>query len=44
MSNDPLGPWDHDFPFVKEIGCAYTFLGFVVFLVISLLVWRGISH
>jgi hypothetical protein len=30
----PLGPWDHQFKFPGELGCALTFVGFVVFAIV----------
>jgi hypothetical protein len=38
--DDPLGPWPEDFKFVGDLGCAFTFIGFVVFLVAVLILWH----
>jgi hypothetical protein len=36
----PLGPWQERFTFVGELGCAFTFIGFVLFLVVVLILWQ----
>jgi len=33
----PLGPWPERFTFVEDLGCAFTFIGFVLFLIIVLI-------
>jgi hypothetical protein len=35
----PLGPWDHRFTFVEDLGCASPFIGFVLFLVVAAVLW-----
>jgi hypothetical protein len=40
FDDGPLGPWEEKFPFVEELGCAFTFAGFVLFLVVVLILWR----
>ena len=39
FGDDPLGPWDHEFTFTKDLGCGFTLIGFAVFL-IAILVLR----
>jgi hypothetical protein len=34
------GPWDEEFPVVRELGCAYTFIGFVLFVAVAIILWR----
>jgi hypothetical protein len=40
FDDGPLGPWQEEFTFVGEKGCAATFIGFVLFLVVVLVVWQ----
>jgi hypothetical protein len=38
--NDPLGPWDHRFTLVEELGCIPTLIGFALFLAVAIVLWR----
>ena len=38
----PLGPWEWQSAFEGELGCAFTFIGFVVFLVVVLILWQAL--
>jgi hypothetical protein len=40
FGDEPLGPWDHQFTFGKDLGCALPFLGFVVFAVVVTILWQ----
>jgi len=40
FGNGPLGPWPERFTFVEELGCAFSFVGFVVFLVVVAILWE----
>jgi len=41
FGDEPLGPWDHRFTFGEDLGCAFPFLGFVVFVVVAALAGIG---
>jgi hypothetical protein len=40
FGDEPLGPWDHRFTFGEDLGCAFPFLGFVVFVVVVTILWQ----
>lgn len=40
FENGPLGPWDHLFTFVEDIGCLPALIGFVLFVVAITVVWQ----
>jgi hypothetical protein len=40
----PLGPWPDRFDFVHDLGCAYSFVGFVVFVIAVLVLWRYVLN
>jgi hypothetical protein len=40
FGNGPLGPWPERFTFVGELGCGFTFIGFVLFLVVVAILWE----
>jgi len=40
FGDGPLGPWPDKFTFVEELGCAFTLIGFVVFLVVATILWQ----
>jgi hypothetical protein len=35
FESGPLGRWPHRFTFVEDLGCGFSLLGFVVFLVVE---------
>lgn len=34
FDNGPLGCWPHKFTFVEDMGCGFTLVGFILFVVI----------
>jgi hypothetical protein len=44
FGSEPLGPWPEDFSFVKDAGCATTFVGFVLFIIALLIIWQRVLN
>jgi hypothetical protein len=40
FDDGPLGPWPDEFKLAEDHGCAFTLLGFVLFLVAALILWQ----
>lgn len=40
FDDGPLGHWQERFTFGEEWGCASSFVGFVLFLIAVLVLWR----
>jgi hypothetical protein len=40
FNDGPLGPWPERFTLAEEHGCAFSFIGFVLFLIVVLICWQ----
>jgi hypothetical protein len=40
FEDGPLGPWPEENKSPGELGCAYPFLGFVIFVVVATILWQ----
>jgi hypothetical protein len=40
FDNGPLGRWPHKFTFVEDMGCGFTLVGFILFIIAMLVFSR----
>ena len=42
--DEPFGQFPFRFTFVHELGCAFSFVGFVLFVIAVLIFWRFVLN